>query len=305
MKNLMIFLVKYIAAIVLLIGYSSQANAFACRTASGAEIPIGGGSANVYVNLTPSIEVGRNMVVDLSSQISCRNDFPDTRIDYVSLQKGSAYGGVLSNFTGSFVYSGTSYPFPTASETKVVVYTSKTMIPWPAALYLTPINTAGGVAITAGSLIAVLNMHQTNNVGESHSYIWYIYANNSVVVPTGGCDVSARNVTVTLPDYPGNVNIPLTVRCARTQELAYYLTGATTDTASTIFTNSAPSLVAQGIGVQLSNRNGVIKTNRNISLGNVGSSPVSLGLSATYARTSGQVVAGNVRSVVGVTFVYP
>ncbi|MDH2279394.1 fimbrial protein, partial [Serratia marcescens] len=59
-----------------------------------------------------------------------------------------------------------------------------------------------------------------------------------------------------------------------------------------------------GVGVQLSNRNGIVATNRNVSLGVVGTSPVSLGLTASYARTTGQVVAGNVQSIIGVTFVY-
>lgn len=305
MKDLISTFFKYLAAVVLLVGYSSNANAFACVTASGAVIPIGGGSANIFVDLAPSIGIGQNLVVDLSSQISCRNDWPDTITDYVSVQRGSAYGGVLSNFTGSLIYSGTSYPFPTISETRAIIYNSKTLTPWPAVLYLTPISSAGGIAITSGSLIAILNMHQTNNEGDSYSYIWNIYANNNVVIPTGGCDVSSRDVTVTLPDYPGTVPVPLTVHCAQNQNLAYYLTGPTADAASTIFTNTASASAAQGIGVQLSNSSGVIATNRNVALGSVGTSPVSLGLTATYARTSGQVVAGNVTSVVGVTFLYP
>ncbi|HBT9732248.1 TPA: fimbrial protein, partial [Klebsiella pneumoniae] len=37
----------------LLLGWSMNAWSFACKTATGATIPIGGGSANVYVNLTP------------------------------------------------------------------------------------------------------------------------------------------------------------------------------------------------------------------------------------------------------------
>lgn len=98
--------------------------------------------------------------------------------------------------------------------------------------------------------------------------------------------------------------MPLTVRCSQNQSLAYYLTGPTTNTASTIFTNTASSSAAQGIGVQLSNRDGAIATNKTTQLGNVGSSPTSLDLTATYARTEGQVVAGNVQSVVGVTFLY-
>uniref|UniRef100_UPI0025EC9859 fimbrial protein n=1 Tax=Tatumella sp. UBA2305 TaxID=1947647 RepID=UPI0025EC9859 len=158
--------------------------------------------------------------------------------------------------------------------------------------------------ITSGSLIARLVLHQTNNFGDSASYVWSIYANNDVVVPTGGCDVSSRDVTVTLPNYPGTQTIPLTVHCAATKALSYYLSGTTTDTASTIFTNTSSTSPAQGVGVQLSNSSGVLATNQNVSLGNVGTSPVSLGLTASYARTSGQVVAGNVQSIVGVTFVY-
>ncbi|MCQ4034073.1 fimbrial protein, partial [Klebsiella pneumoniae] len=68
---------------------------------AGATIPIGGGSANVYVNLTPAVNVGQNLVVDLSTQIFCHNDYPETITDYVTLQRGSAYGGVLSSFSGT------------------------------------------------------------------------------------------------------------------------------------------------------------------------------------------------------------
>ncbi len=95
-------------------------------------------------------------------------------------------------------YNGTSYPFPTTTETARVMIHGP--INRPAVLYLTPVSTAGGVAITAGSLIAVLILHQTNNYNsDSFQFIWNIYANNDVVVPTGGCDVSARDVTVTSP----------------------------------------------------------------------------------------------------------
>jgi minor fimbrial subunit len=53
-----------------------------------------------------------------------------------------------------------------------------------------------------------------------------------VVVPTGGCDVSARDVTVTLPEYPGSTAVPLTVYCAQNQNLGYYLSGTTADSAN-------------------------------------------------------------------------
>ncbi|MGR9857681.1 fimbrial protein [Escherichia coli] len=201
---------------VLLMGWSVNAWSFACKTANGTAIPIGGGSANVYVNLAPAVNVGQNLVVDLSTQIFCHNDYPETITDYVTLQRGSAYGGVLSNFSGTVKYSGSSYPFPTTSETPRVVYNSRTDKPWPVALYLTPVSSAG----------------------------------------------------------------------------------------NSIFTNTASFSPAQGVGVQLTRNGTIIPANNTVSLGAVGTSAVSLGLTANYARTGGQVTAGNVQSIIGVTFVY-
>ncbi|ELP5685308.1 fimbrial protein [Salmonella enterica subsp. enterica serovar Bredeney] len=289
----------------LLAGWSINAWSFACRTANGTSIPIGGGSANVYVNLTPIVSPGQNLVVDLSTQIFCRNDYPKSFTDYVTLQRGSAYGGLLLNFTGTVRYNGNSYLFPTTVETPRVVYDSKTDKPWPTQLYLTPVSTAGGVTITAGSLIAKLILRQRNNRNtDDFQFIWNIYANNSVVIPTGGCDVSARNVTVTLPEYPGSISVPVSVRCAQNQKLGYYLTGTTADAANSIFRNTASGLPAQGIGVQMMRNGSVVPANVEVAMGTVGTSAVNLGLTATYARTSGQVTAGNVQSIVGVTFVY-
>lgn len=293
---------------LLLMSWSANVLAFACRTANGATIPIGGGTANVYVNLTPSVSVGQNLVVDLSTQIYCHNDYPETMIDYVTLQRGSAYGGALANFTGTVRYNSVSYPFPTTTETAPVTYTSKTDKGWPAVLYLTPISTAGGVTIKAGSLVAVLILHQTNNRdNDSFQFVWNIYANNNVVVPTGGCDVSSRSVTVTLPDYPASAAVPLNIRCAQNQQISYYLSGTTEDAGKSIFTNSlsaSSSSAAQGIGVQMTRSGTIVQANDPVSLGTVGPTARDLGLTANYARTSGELTAGNVQSIIGVTFTY-
>jgi len=290
---------------LLLAGWSLNAWSFACRTANGTTIPIGGGSANVYVNLAPSVRVGENLVVDLSTQIFCHNDYPATMTDYVTLMNGSAYGGVLASFSGTVSYNSTRYPFPTVNETSRVVYDSSIDKPWPTILYLTPVSTAGGVAVSAGSLIAVLILRQTNNRdNDDFQFIWNIYANNNVVVPTGGCDVSARNVTVMLPEYPASQAIPLRINCAQQQNIGYYLSGTTENVAQSVFTNSASVSPAQGVGVQITRNGNVVPANSLVSLGPVGSSAVNLGLTANYARTSGQLVAGNVQSIIGVTFVY-
>ncbi|MCR1110976.1 type 1 fimbria D-mannose specific adhesin FimH, partial [Escherichia coli] len=93
---------------------------------------------------------------------------------------------------------------------------------------------------------------------------------------------------------PGSVPIPLTVYCAKSQNLGYYLSGTTADAGNSIFTNTASFSPAQGVGVQLTRNGTIIPANNTVSLGAVGTSAVSLGLTANYARTGGQVTAGNV-----------
>ncbi len=180
-----------------------------------------------------------------------------------------------------------------------MIYDSRTDKPRPAVLYLTPVSTAGGVAITAGSLIAVLILHQTNNYNsDSFQFIWNIYANNDVVVPSGGCDVSARDVTVTLPTTRDRwpCRSPSTARKASSWVLPLrHHRGR----ANAIFTASASP--AQGIGVQLTRNGSVGRTAR--SRCTVGTSPVNLSLTATYARTTGGLPPAT-WSIIGITFVY-
>lgn len=289
---------------LLLMGWSLDVAAFTCKVADTGQT-MTSGAANVYVNLTPSIGVGQNLVVDLSSSIICKNDSSGgSIIDYINLTSGSAFGGALEAFTGSIYWAGNTYPLPMNSNSSVCIITHTDYRGLPLRMYLTATGAAGGVVINSGELIARLNMHKVASDGNPRDFTWNIYANNNVVVPTGGCDVSARDVTVTLPDYPGSMAVPVTVHCAQNQNLAYYLTGTTADSANSIFRNTASASPAQGIGVQLTRNGTAVPANSNVSLGTVGTSPVNLGLTATYARTSGQVTAGNVQSIIGVTFVY-
>ncbi|WP_424991838.1 fimbrial protein [Klebsiella oxytoca] len=297
---------------LVLAGFSTSVRAYTCYDSTGTILNSDTGVkvSNVYVNLQPSLGAGQNLVVDLSSSIFCKNDAPDRRNDLVSMLQGSAYSGLLTNFTGSLKYYGVSYSFPLNSPTASHNFTSGNYTSWNTQLYLTPISTASGLAISAGSHIATLVMYQVGsdingggNVRTS-KFTWNIYANNSVIIPTGGCDVSARNVTVTLPEYPGSTAVPLTVRCGQNQKIGFYLSGTTADSANSVFTNTSSASPAQGIGVQLLRNGTILRSNSTVSMGTVGTSAVNLGLTATYARTSGQVTAGNVQSIIGVTFVY-
>ena len=280
--------------------------AFSCNVDGGSSI--GAGTTSVYVNLDPVIQPGQNLVVDLSQHISCWNDYGgwyDT--DHINLVQGSAFAGSLQSYKGSLYWNNVTYPFPLTTNTNVLDIGDKTPMPLPLKLYITPVGAAGGVVIKAGEVIARIHMYKIATLGSGNprNFTWNIISNNSVVMPTGGCTVDSRNVTVNLPDFPGSAEIPLSVYCSSEQKLSFYLSGATTDSARQVFANTAPDATkASGVGVSLMRNGKILATGENVSLGTVNKSKVPLGLSATYRQTGNKVSAGTVQSVIGVTFIY-
>lgn len=198
-------------------------------------------------------------------------------------------------------------PFPLTTNTNVLDIGDKTPMPLPLKLYITPVGAAGGVVIKAGEAIARIHMYKIATLGSGNprNFTWNIISNNNVVMPTGGCTVDSRNVTVDLPDFPGSAEIPLGVYCSSEQKLSFYLSGATTDSSRQVFANTAPDATkASGVGVTLMRNGKILATGENVSLGTVNKSKVPLGLSATYGQTGNKVSAGTVQSVIGVTFIY-
>ncbi|GAB0918534.1 fimbrial protein [Escherichia coli] len=265
--------------------------AFSCNVDGGSSI--GAGTTSVYVNLDPVIQPGQNLVVDLSQ--------------HINLVQGSAFAGSLQSYKGSLYWNNVTYPFPLTTNTNVLDIGDKTPMPLPLKLYITPVGAAGGVVIKAGEVIARIHMYKIATLGSGNprNFTWNIISNNSVVMPTGGCTVDSRNVTVDLPDFPGSAEIPLGVYCSSEQKLSFYLSGATTDSARQVFANTAPDATkASGVGVSLIRNGKILAAGENVSLGTVNKSKVHLGLSATYGQTGNKVSAGTVQSVIGVTFIY-
>ncbi|WP_247162403.1 fimbrial protein [Escherichia coli] len=275
------FSIKVLFGIYLLL-MAGKVFAFSCNVDGGSSI--GAGTTSVYVNLDPVIQPGQNLVVDLSQHISCWNDYGgwyDT--DHINLVQGSAFAGSLQSYKGSLYWNNVTYPFPLTTNTNVLDIGDKTPMPLP--LHMYKIATLGS--------------------GNPRNFTWNIISNNSVVMPTGGCTVDSRNVTVNLPDFPGSAEIPLGVYCSSEQKLSFYLSGATTDSARQVFANAAPDATkASGVGVSLIRNGKILATGENVSLGTVNKSKVPLGLSATYGQTGNKVAAGAVQSVIGVTFIY-
>lgn len=271
--------IKVLFGIYLLL-MAGKVFAFSCNVDGGSSI--GAGTTSVYVNLDPVIQPGQNLVVDLSQHISCWNDYGgwyDT--DHINLVQGSAFAGSLQSYKGSLYWNNVTYPFPLTTNTNVLDIGDKTPMPLPLKLYITPVGAAGGVVIKAGEVIARIHMYKIATLGSGNprNFTWNIISNNNVVMPTGGCTVDSRNVTVDLPDFPGSAEIPLGVYCSSEQKLSFYLSGATTDSSRQVFANTAPDATkASGVGVTLMRNGKILATGENVSLGTVNKSKVPLGL---------------------------
>ncbi|MBF4185551.1 type 1 fimbrial protein [Serratia ureilytica] len=127
----------------------------------------------------------------------------------------------------------------------------------------------------------------------------------TIVSPTCVIEPSSKNVIVDLPDYPGEASFRLKLSCPFDRGVRYTVSGSTTDAEGSVFTNTSINSPAQGVGIQLSDRLGVIKVNQERVLGTVGPQGKNLDLTATYATTGGKIQAGNIQSVIGITFIYP
>lgn len=303
MEMKFLFKLLYIIPLIL---FSGKVFAFGCTVDGGATI--GSGNTNVVVNLNPTIDVGQNLVVDLSQHIYCNNSYGNwIDTDHINIEENSTFGGALTNLKGTMFWNNATYPFPLTTKTNVLDIGEITPIPLPLKLYLTPLGAAGGVLINTGDVIAYIHMYKIAelNGGDPRHFIWTVIAGNTVTMPTGGCNVENRNVIVDLQDYPSTADVPVRIYCSSNQRLSFSLTGTTTDSSRQIFANtSSDATKASGIGISLMRQGVTLATEDRIDLGEVSTSPVSLGLSATYAPTGGQITAGTVQSVIGVTFTY-
>ncbi|EON1114727.1 fimbrial protein [Escherichia coli] len=245
----------------------------------------------------------KTVIVD---EITRNAQFP-LKARAITVNGNASQGTIEALINVIYTWNNVTYPFPLTTNTNVLDIGDKTPMPLPLKLYITPVGAAGGVVIKAGEVIARIHMYKIATLGSGNprNFTWNIISNNSVVMPTGGCTVDSRNVTVDLPDFPGSAEIPLGVYCSSEQKLSFYLSGATTDSARQVFANTAPDATkASGVGVSLMRNGKILATGENVSLGTVNKSKVPLGLSATYGQTGNKVSAGTVQSVIGVTFIY-
>lgn len=222
---------------------------------------------------------------------------------------------ILNGYT-AFVKVGSDSPlsFPLTNDTQPYgfVANSQARVPLPISLLFSPVGAAGGQNISNGTRIATLYMRKYFRTpgGNEKRFTWRIFAANDVFIPTGGCNVSSRNINVDLPEYSQN-SVPLDVRLyincpSRMRNINYSLGVKNWNSVSNTFNNIATGSPAYGVGVQMLDvNNNPIVPNRDINVGDVDGDPVNIGLKANYKIIPGQsVTAGSVQSLIEVNFTY-
>ena len=76
--------------------------------------------------------------------------------------------------------------------------------------------------------------------GNPRNFTWNIISNNNVVMPTGGCTVDSRNVTVESPGLSGSAEIPLAYIAQANKSSHFIFRVPPLTVAEQVFANTAP-----------------------------------------------------------------
>lgn len=306
---------------LLLMGWSVNVLAFSCSV-DGATIESTPGtehSARVEIDNQDNETLNNPYGFSVKGHVRCKNDLPDTRVDKVSLYSAELKGG-LSKLHATITYYGYEEDLPVHQELgNAQSFTAPQ--DWDVQFKISPVfpnKPVGDLTfVKAGEEFAILKLHQTGcnigtgewpNCGDPADVIltWHLYFKKNMIVK--GCNIS-KEASVELGKYDMNSgesfptkDISLTLSCANYVNIAYTLSGTTTEDPS-VFANTADSPRANGIGVQIMADGKTVRNNQKVELGEVRGEK-NLNLSATYARTGGELTVGDVQSIIKLTFQY-
>lgn len=186
---------KLFIFIILLVVHQG-ALAYSCNS-----IGWNGGDADVSVNVSPDVSTGRNKIVDLNSQIRCKNDSVDANwIDSMWLASNgmSLNSSIFKGLKGGVIVSGQVYPEP-VPEVKVFDLNKQETKSLPVELYFELTSMGKSLHIKRGDRLAQIKFIQRNNHGEQNYYTWYFNAANDVDINTSTCKIqSGETLTVEL-----------------------------------------------------------------------------------------------------------
>lgn len=309
-KNFKLTRSTKLVLIVLASSWVSPVNAFSCRLKSTGQIVKPNGSferTDVFVDIEPEIKVGQTFTIDLSKEIFCKNESLKHGERTVVL-RSTTIPPSKPNISGRMQFYSRTYNMPLQSHSQEEYVGSYNVeMPWQTKFFLTPTREmSNGILFNSGELVLYVVMIKHVLNGYSEGMFFNVRAKNSVVTPTATCDVNPKTINVTMGSYPldnADKDINLSIRCTRDRNVGFKLSGQT-EPSTAIFSNSSAQSPAQGIGIQIVRGNRAITPNSLVNLGVIGTTPRTINLKARYALNGKPIKAGNVRSVIDMSFVY-
>ncbi|MEZ6874682.1 fimbrial protein [Enterobacter sp. KBR-315C3_2022] len=172
--------------LALLLLKSMAASAYECDT-----IGWHGGDADIHINVSSDVNTGKNRIVDLAPQITCKNTAgQDGWIDtmWMGADGVKLESGIFKNLKYGVTISGSDHPAPVA-ETKIFDLNNGESRQLPVVLYFELTSLGEEIHIKTGDKLGSLRFVQTNNKGERHNYTWTLYASNDADINTSTCSV--------------------------------------------------------------------------------------------------------------------
>lgn len=175
---------------------SAAASAYEC-----ASIGWHGGDADIHVNISSDVSTGKNRIIDLAPQITCKNTAGQKGwIDTMWLGSDGVKldSTIFKNLKYGVLISGVDHPSP-VSETKIFDLDDGESRQLPVVLYFELTSLGEELHIKSGDKLGSIRFVQTNNHGERHNYTWTFFAANDADINTATCKVlSGSNFNVDL-----------------------------------------------------------------------------------------------------------
>ncbi|MEZ2603596.1 fimbrial protein [Kluyvera intermedia] len=172
--------------LVVLLLQSMTASAYEC-----ASIDWHGGNANININISSDVNTGKNRIVDLAPQITCKNTagqggWTDTM--WLGSDGVKLNSSIFKNLRYGVTIYGNEHPAP-VSETKIFDLDNGESKPLPVVLYFELTSLGEEIHIKAGDQLGSIRFVQTNNHGDRRDYTWTLFAANDADINTSTCKV--------------------------------------------------------------------------------------------------------------------
>lgn len=172
--------------LTILLLQSMTASAYEC-----ASIDWQGGNADISVNISSDVSTGKNRIVDLAPQITCKNTAGQGGwIDTMWLANDGVKlnSSIFKNLKYGVTISGTDHLAP-VSETKIFDLDDGESRQLPVVLYFELTSLGEEIHIKAGDNLGSIRFVQTNNHGDRRDYTWTFFAANDADINTSTCSV--------------------------------------------------------------------------------------------------------------------